>query len=86
MPGYQVTSKYAPAAGGGLSAPGEHYTLTDPGCGVSFLRTVSFYRTPGGREVATDGIGCRIAGDGDLFRALRDAVAEYDSAARAVRQ
>lgn len=73
---YKVTRKYVPPAG--QVVPGEHYTVTDPDFGVSWFREISFYRTPTGREVATDGIGHPLASDGEIYRAVRAAVEEYD--------
>jgi hypothetical protein len=76
---YKVTKKYVPPAG--QVVPGEHYTVTDPSCGVSWFRTISFYRTPTGREVATDGINNPLAKDGEIFRAVKAAVELYDKEA-----
>lgn len=45
---------------------------------VSYFRTVEFYRSPGGREVAIDGLSNRLTRDGDLFRQVREAVRQYD--------
>ena len=75
---YKVTRKYVPPAGQVI--PGEHYTVTDPDCGVSWFRTISFYRTPTGREVATDGAHWRLPKDGEIFRLVKAAVEEYDRA------
>jgi hypothetical protein len=83
---YQVTRKYVPPAGS-VDAPGEHYTLkrTEPDRHVSptAYRFYSFYRTPKGSEVAGEmGYGTgpyyRLASDGDIFRALKEAVEKYD--------
>ena len=52
---YKVTSKYVPPAG--QVVPGEHYTVTDPSCGVSWFREISFYRTPTGRELRVPRLG-----------------------------
>lgn len=74
---YEVTDRHVPYAGEGGRAPGVHYTVEDPSRDSWFQR-ISFYRSPGGREVATDVIGVRLADDGDLFRSVRAAVEEYD--------
>jgi len=65
-----------------IRAPGEHYKVTDPD--QSTFRKIWFYRSPTGREVATDNNnGCPLSPDGDLFRAVKAAVEEYDQAVRA---
>lgn len=88
---YRVVSKYVPppnSMGQGVP-PGEHYTLvcTEPErhVGPDAYRHYSFYRTPKGSEVAVDlgysagtSIQYRLAGDGDLFRLIREAVERYD--------
>lgn len=88
MTGYRVTARYVPPAGS-VDAPGEHYTLqrTRPErfAGRMAHRTYAFYRTPHGREVAGElGYGAgpyfRLAGDGEIFRALKETVEAYDRA------
>lgn len=84
---YQVTRKYVPPPGS-IDAPGEHYTLqrTEPDrfMGRDAFRQYSFYRTARGSEVAGDtGYSgattyYRLDRDGDIFRALKAAVEEYD--------
>ena len=75
---YKVTQKYVPAAGS-VRAPGEHYTVTNESSRDSWFREVSFYRSPHGSEVAVDGTGHPLATDGDIFRAVREAVEQYDA-------
>lgn len=83
----KVTRKYVPPAGS-TDAPGEHYTLASTGperrVSPNSYRHYSFYRTARGREVAQDiGYGTgpchRLASDGDLFRAVKAAVEQYDA-------
>jgi hypothetical protein len=74
---YAVRRKYVPPTGGAV-APGEHYTVVDPNCGVSWYGIIHFYRTPKGREVATDDIGERLAQDGPIYLAVKAAVDQYD--------
>jgi hypothetical protein len=74
---YQVIRKYVPPAGQVI--PGEHYSVTDPACRDSWFREISFYRSPHGREVATDGIRHTLANDGEIFRAVKAAVERYDA-------
>jgi hypothetical protein len=74
---YEVTSKYVPPAGS-LSAPGEHYVVMSKTDDVTVFRTVRLYRAPEGREVLTDALGERLAGDGDLFREVKAAVEVYE--------
>jgi hypothetical protein len=75
--GYRVTRKFMPPPGS-VHAPGEHYEVENPQSGTSLYRTCYFYRTPRGSELATDKLGERLASDGDLFRAVKEAVDAYD--------
>lgn len=74
---YAVTSKYVPPTG--KAAPGAHYTVENPSEENWWFRTISFYRSPHGREVALDGIQHVLANDGDIFRAVKTAVEAYDA-------
>jgi hypothetical protein len=84
---YKVICKYVPLTGS-ADAPGEHYTLqaAEPERRVSATayRHYSFYRTPKGSEVAADigysgdGTYWPLAKDGDIFRALKETVEQYD--------
>ena len=82
----KVTQKYISSAS--KDAPGEHYTLTctEPERRISpdSYRYYAFYRSPRGSEVAGDiGYGTgpysRLAADGDLFRAVKATVEQYDA-------
>jgi hypothetical protein len=81
-PLYEVTRVYDDPPG--IRPPGAHYTLTarngrhDPNFEFGMFHEITFYRTKRGREVATDYYGRHIADDGDLFRAAKAAVEEYD--------
>lgn len=74
---YQVIKKYVPPPG--QVVPGEHYTVENPDEKNWWFRTISFYRSPNGRENAMDGIQHVLANDGDIFRAIKAAVEAYDA-------
>lgn len=74
---YRVTEKYEPHAE--QTRPGEHYTVENPSEKNWWFRTISFYRSPHGREVALDGIQHVLANDGDIFRSVKVAVEAYDA-------
>lgn len=77
---YKVTRKFTGGADS-LQPPGDHYYLVKETAALSDpFRSVNFYRTPHGREVATYGRGMedRLAPDGDLFRQVKAAVETYD--------
>ena len=75
---YKVGKKSVAKLPGTELPPGEHYLLVDQTNGVPWLRMVQFYRTSGGREVATDTAGETLSKDGDLYRMIIDAVDRYD--------
>jgi hypothetical protein len=77
---YKVTRKFTGGTDS-FQAPGDHYHLVNEAAALSDpFRLVNFYRTPGGREVATysRGMEDRLAPDGDLFRHVKTAVEAYD--------
>ena len=74
---YEVTGKYVPPAGS-IVPPGEHYSLIDEQATSRVFREANFYRTPRGREIATDRRGHPLAPDGDLAKQIREAIDAYD--------